>query len=83
MSRNREKKCSEYRERLSPVEGHFSSTLLSTPLPVLLAVSNHRVLIKPWVVMQGDARVMAEIHMKPERSKQRGRVNTTPALVSI
>lgn len=56
---------------MSLVEGHFSSTLLSTPLPVLLAVSNHRVLIKPWVVMQGDARVMAEIHMKPERKKQR------------
>lgn len=56
---------------MSPEEGHFSSTLLSTPLPVLLAVSNHNVLLKSWVVMKGDARVMGEVHVKPERKKQR------------
>lgn len=53
------------RKGLSPAEGHSSPTLLGTPLAMLLAVSNHRVLIKPRVVMHGEARGMAKVHMKP------------------
>lgn len=53
------------RERLSPTEGHPTTTLLSAPLLPLLGVSNHTVLIETWIVMQSDARLMVEIHNKP------------------
>lgn len=52
-------------ERLPPVEGHPSSTLFAAPVWSLLGVPHHSVLIEPWVVMQSDARAVAEIQVEP------------------
>lgn len=66
-------KCLQwYRKRMSPLEGHCPTALLRAPLLPLLGVSNHDVLVETWIVMQSNARVMAKIHIEPER-KNRGK----------
>lgn len=62
----RRKSPSYYRERLRPVEGHPPATFLRAPPIPLPVVSDHRVLVKPRIVMQSDSRGMAQIHVKPE-----------------
>ena len=57
------------------MEGHPSTAFLRAPLHPLLGISNHNVLIKPWIVMQSNARVMAKIHTEPEKTEER--VSTT------
>lgn len=54
-----------YRERLTPVERHGTTTLLGAPLIPLLGISHHDILIETWVVMQSDARLVAKIHSEP------------------
>lgn len=53
------------RERLSPVEGHPTTALLTTPVVPLLGVPNDSVLVETWIVMQSDARQMTKIHVEP------------------
>lgn len=53
------------RERLSPVEGHPTTALLTAPMVPLLGVPDHSVLVETWIVMQSDARMMTKIHVEP------------------
>ena len=67
-----------YRERLPPLERHHSASLLIAPLPPIMGVSDHSVLVEACIVMQSDARGMAEIHFEPER-KDRAHHDTGPS----
>lgn len=53
------------RERLSPLERHHSCSLLTAPLIAVFVIPDHNVLIKAWIIVQSDARGMAEIHIEP------------------